>query len=53
MNSFVEEITSNDTVTENGALSHSTTGDLTLDYFTKAGTYRNRTENALWNRLFR
>ena len=43
-NSFVEEVTSNDAYTENGALSHSTTGDLTLDYFAKAGTYRNRTE---------
>lgn len=44
MNEFLEEITSNDTTTANGAISHSTTGDLILDYFSKAGTYRNRTE---------
>lgn len=56
MNNFVGQITTNDTLTENGALSHSTTGDLTLDYFSKAGTYRNRTEqevagdiSAAWN----
>ena len=56
MNNFVEQITRHDALTENGALSHSTTGDLTLDYFSKAGTYRNRTEqevagdiSAAWN----
>ena len=56
MNNFVEQITRHDALTENGALSHSTTGDLSLDYFSKAGTYRNRTEqevagdiSAAWN----
>jgi len=56
MNNFVEQMTTKDAFTENGAISHSTTGDLTLDYFSKAGTYRNRTEqevagdiSAAWN----
>ena len=44
MNNFVEQLTREDALTENGALSHSTTGDKVLDYFSKAGTYRNRTE---------
>jgi hypothetical protein len=41
---FLEELTSHDTFTENGAVSHSTTGEHSLDYFTKAGTYRDRSE---------
>jgi len=44
MNNFVEQLTREDALTENGALSHSTTDDKVLDYFSKAGTYRNRTE---------
>ena len=55
-NNFLNGITSHDTLTENGAVSHSTTGDLNLDYFTKSGAYRNRTEmevfgdiSAAWN----
>jgi len=55
-NMFVEELTSYDAQTENGALSHSSTGEHTLDYFAKAGTFRGRGEtevagdiSAAWN----
>jgi len=41
-NKFIKAIFSRTTVTENGALSNSTTGNSLLDYFSKAGTYRNR-----------
>jgi hypothetical protein len=44
MNSFLKSATSHDALTENMALSHSTTGALSLDYFNKAGTYRDRSE---------
>jgi len=42
INQFLKEILKSNTVTENGAISNSTTRSMTLDYFAKAGTYRNR-----------
>ena len=42
-NQFLQEIYKYDTYTENGAISHSTTGNALLDYFSKCGTYRERT----------
>jgi Domain of unknown function (DUF2828) len=41
-NQFLQEIYKYDTYTENGAISHSTTGKALLDYFSKCGTYRKR-----------
>ena len=41
-NEFLTATKQFDTYTENGALSHSTTGASLLDYFSKAGTYRDR-----------
>lgn len=41
-NAFLSAVSQHDTYTENGAVSHSTTGDALLDYFSKAGTFRNR-----------
>ena len=43
-NDFLNATMSHDALTENGAISHSTSGKFSLDYFAKAGTYRNRTE---------
>ncbi len=48
MSKFLENMMSYDTITENGAVSHSTTGKFSLDYFSKAGTYRNRTEEEVF-----
>ena len=45
MNKFVENMTVKDTFTEKGALSHSTSGKYSVDYFAKAGTYRHRSES--------
>jgi hypothetical protein len=42
MNMFVSSLTKMNTVTQNGALSNSSTGDSILDYFAKCGSYRNR-----------
>ncbi|MCI5058452.1 MAG: DUF2828 family protein [Flavobacteriales bacterium] len=42
MNTFLNAAYKYDAYTENGAISHSTSGDALLDYFSKAGTYRNR-----------
>lgn len=42
MNSFLKAVSSYDTYTENGAVSHSTSGDSLLDYFANAGAYRDR-----------
>lgn len=42
MNQFLNKIQQRDTLTENGALSNSTTQSAILDYFAKCGTYRNR-----------
>ena len=43
-NQFLNQVTSHTAFTENGAVSHSTSGLYSVDYFAKAGTYRNRTE---------
>jgi hypothetical protein len=45
MNSFLTAVRQHDTYTENGAVSHSTSGDSFLDYFSKAGTYRDRAQS--------
>lgn len=42
MNKFLTTLFRANTRTENGAISNSSTGNLFLDYFSKAGTYRNR-----------
>ena len=42
MNNFLKMLYRKNTFTENGALSNSTTGSALLDYFSKCGTYRNR-----------
>ena len=42
LNAFLNAITRRSTVTENGAVSHASTGSARLDYFTKADTYRDR-----------
>ncbi len=41
-NAFLEAVSKYDTYTENGAVSHSTTGSKLLDYFAKSATFRNR-----------
>ena len=41
-NTFLDSIFRSNTQTENGAVSNASSGDLFLDYFSKAGTYRNR-----------
>jgi uncharacterized protein DUF2828 len=41
-NEFLTATKQFDAYTANGALSHSTTGESLLDYFSKAGTYRDR-----------
>lgn len=43
-NQFLESLKSYDTYTANGAVSHSTSGSSLLDYFSKAATYTDRTE---------
>lgn len=45
MNSFLTAVSQYDTYTENGALSHSTSGDTFLDYFSKSGAYRDRSQS--------
>lgn len=47
-NNFLNAIFKSDTRTENGAISNSSTGNLFLDYFSKAGTYRNRDLEAVF-----
>lgn len=47
-NQFLKNIYHYDTTTENGALSHSTTSSALLDYFSKCGTYRDRTLEAVF-----
>jgi len=56
INKFLNVIFKENTQTENGAISNSSTGDVFLDYFSKAGTYRNRALetvfadiSAMWN----
>ena len=41
MNAFINSLTIKNTVTENGALSNSSTGSALLDQFSKASTYVN------------
>ena len=55
-NAFLQAVQQYDFFTENGALSHSTTGSALVDYFAKCGTYRDREQeevnadlNKLWN----
>lgn len=47
-NPFLTAVMQYDTYTENGAVSHSTTGNALLDYFSKAGTYRDRDLTAVF-----
>lgn len=47
-NAFLTAVRQHDTYTENGAVSHSTTGDALLDYFAKAGTFRGRDLEAVY-----
>ncbi len=42
VNMFVEKIYSRNSRTANGAVSHSSSGNVFLDYFAKCGTYRER-----------
>jgi hypothetical protein len=42
MNKFINTVTSYDSYTRNMAVSHSTTGNSVLDYFSKMSTYRDR-----------
>jgi len=42
-NNFIKALFTGNTFTENGAKSNTSTGSPTLDYFSKAGTYRDRT----------
>ena len=42
VNMFVEKVNTRNSRTANGAVSHSTSGNVFLDYFTKCGTYRER-----------
>ncbi len=42
MNKFVKQLGKKNVVTWNGAVSNSTTGSSTLDYFAKCGSYRGR-----------
>lgn len=44
MNKFTDALQTNDALTWNGAISHSTSGNAILDYFAKCGSYRNRTQ---------
>lgn len=45
MNQFLQKLTKKDTVTENGAISNSSTGSQPLDQFGNAGAYRGRDYN--------
>lgn len=42
-NQFLNSIMRRNALTENGAISNSTTGSFVLDYFAKSGAFRNRT----------
>lgn len=42
MSKFLTAAMSHDALTQNGALSHSTSGNFVLDYFAKCGSYRGR-----------
>lgn len=47
-NPFLQAVMQYDTYTENGAVSHSTTGSALLNYFSKAGTFRDRELKAVF-----
>jgi len=47
-NLFLTAIQQYDTYTENGAVSHSTSGDALVDYFAKCGTYRKRKDKQVF-----
>ena len=49
MNSFLQTMKSNAnyTLTENGAITHKTTGSKVYDMFAEGGAYRNRTKEDL------
>lgn len=49
MNTFLEKIYQSNTTTENGAISHSSTGNVLSDQFSKAGSYRNRPIDQVFN----
>ena len=49
MNTFLEKIHQSNTTTENGAISHSSTGNPLSDQFSKAGSYRNRPIDQVFN----
>lgn len=48
MNEFIKQSSSYDALTQNGAVSHSTSGNAVLDYFYKVGTARNRQEEIVF-----
>ncbi|OAV42722.1 DUF2828 family protein [Lewinella sp. 4G2] len=48
MNNFLKTLLGRPTTTENGAISHSTSGSAVLDYFTKSATARNRELNEVF-----
>ena len=50
-NKFINSLYSYDTLTENGALSHSNSGSELLNYFAKAGTYRDRHSDNIYSDL--
>jgi len=52
-NLFLTAIQQYNTYTENGAVSHGTTGDALVDYFAKCATYRNRPEVMVYADLSR
>lgn len=45
MNSFLKQTTKENTTTENGAISNSSSGSILVDYFGHAGTYKGRDIN--------
>lgn len=47
MSNFLNAMQSNNATTHNGAISHSTSGNLVLDYFSKSGMHRGRTADAV------
>lgn len=47
MNNFLQAATTHDSRTENRAVSHSTSGSLLLDYFSKCSSYRDRDYTAV------
>ena len=54
MNLFIDSLTQKNTTTENGALSHSSSGSILLDQFSKVPTYVNvnRTQDTVEADMF-